>query len=325
MTLIELLLVIALAALVLGMGLGSIASLDVGGRTALGLVQTTLRSANDWAVARRAPARVRIDRAAGTITAEGLDVIGTWHFESDPPKGAFGLDGDLVGAELVADGFLGRAVSFRGMGSNAHVQIPVQRESSYDLRQGFQIQLAIRPEKDGSGAVLKIGHALGIDVGRHLDVEAWFAAVRETETGERVSAGKARARTEEGALRLGEWNRVLVSYDRSRLAVFVEGLPAAAIEESAEVAPVDGALILGGGERPWQGALDSLVISAVASEETVELPKTCAFSKETPASIAFAAGGGLDRSVHTEPVKLALEFLDGRRVEIQVNLYGTVE
>jgi hypothetical protein len=39
----------------------------------------------------------------------------------------------------------------------------------------------------------------------------------------------------------------------------------------------------------------------------------------------FDAGGNLDRAVHREPVRFALEQVEGRRYPIMVGLYGTVE
>ena len=76
MTLIELLIVMMLVALILGVGLGALAGIDTGSGPAVALVNSSLRSANNWAVARRAPARVTFDAAANTIYAEGLAVIG---------------------------------------------------------------------------------------------------------------------------------------------------------------------------------------------------------------------------------------------------------
>jgi len=47
------------------------------------------------------------------MVAEAMEVIGTWHFESEPVlEGAFELDGTNGGGVLVDDGFLGRALSF---------------------------------------------------------------------------------------------------------------------------------------------------------------------------------------------------------------------
>ena len=71
MTLVELLFTMTLIAVVLGVGLGALATLDLGARASVGVVQRMLRQADNWAVARRAPARVRIDPARGVIRAEG--------------------------------------------------------------------------------------------------------------------------------------------------------------------------------------------------------------------------------------------------------------
>jgi hypothetical protein len=83
--------------------------------------------------------------------------------------------------------------------------------------------------------------------------------------------------------------------------------------------------VISPGNAPFQGAIDNLVISAVASEEEVHLPKNVAFAKNTPREIVFAPGGELDRDVHREPLRVALEFDDGREVPILINLFGTVE
>src|SRR5215207_669808 len=77
-TLIELLIVTMLIALLLGVGFGALARIDLGERVALSQVHNVLRSAHNWAIARSAPARVRIDPAAGTVRAEGLAILGTW-------------------------------------------------------------------------------------------------------------------------------------------------------------------------------------------------------------------------------------------------------
>ena len=109
-------LVMGLLAFVLGAGLGAFASLDPGRRAAVGLVQDIVRSAHNTAIARRAPARVRIDAATGEIVAEGMAVVGTWHFEDESLSGGGGLDAVGVGTDdgLTADGYLGRGLDLSG-------------------------------------------------------------------------------------------------------------------------------------------------------------------------------------------------------------------
>ena len=325
MTLVELLFVMGLIALLMGVGLGAITSLDVGQKSQVALVQSALRSANNWAIAQEAPALVRIDKKRGAISSEGLAVIGTWHFESDPPKGAFGLDGYLIDAPLVDDGFMGKAVSFRDSPSGGRYEVSVQKDPSYDLSRGFHVALALRPEGARGGRVLQIGGSVGLDVTPGLGLKAWFGAARVDEVGRTVSAGNAVLKTEDGELELGRWSRVLVTYDRSFLRVFVEGVLIAALQEDALVAEVDGPLVLGSGQRPWPGSVDALVISAVGASEEIVLEDGARFTEDAPTRIAFAPGGGLDRAAHREPVELTIEFEDGKRTTLRVGLYGGVE
>lgn len=325
MTLVELLVVMGLAALVMGFGVGALSSIDVGGRSAVAMAQSSLRSARNWSVARDAPSKVTIDHERGTIAAEGLAVIGTWHFEQDPPKGAFGLDGELVGGEIVDDGFLGRALSFVGAAAEAGYEVAVQKDPAFTLTDGFVIEFVARPESTDGGRILRLGGAVEVEAvaGGALKVE--FGALRVDEQGNHVAAGKAILNTEPGVLAPNRWNRVMISYDRDRLRAFVEGIQVGELEESAHVAALDGMMIVGGGRRAWEGAIDTLVISAVAVSDVVELPEGAVFTPETPSEIAFWPGGGLDRTVHREPVEVVVEFDDGVRVPVRVGLYGNVE
>jgi prepilin-type N-terminal cleavage/methylation domain-containing protein len=149
-TLIELLMVIALIAIIFGSGLGMFAGLNPARRATVGLVQNTLRSAHNSSVARQAPARVRFDLASkrkdpdaklqpDTMTAAGMRVIGTWHFEDDQLRGAFGLDGVNLGGYLVDDGFQGKALSFNGAAPESRIEIGVHQDPAYDFRYGFDI------------------------------------------------------------------------------------------------------------------------------------------------------------------------------------------
>jgi len=324
MTLIELLVVMGLVALVLGAGLGALAGIDTGSGPAVAIVNSSLRSANNWAVARRAPARVSFDAETNTIHAEGLAVIGTWHFEDNPPRGAFMLNGSYEGIGLSEDGYLGRALDLEGAEDGGSYEVPVHASPTYNLSSGFQIAFAAKPMDMGSGQVLSIGDAVGVELNSQGGVKAWFLGERRDASGSVTPTGKVLAETPAGLLRIGSWSRVLVSYDRSELAVFVEGVPAARTSDEAWVVKVESPLVIGGRRRQWPGMIDSLVISAVAAEEQIELPQGVSFAETAPKEIVFAAGGGLDRRVHSEPVRFSLEFDDLSNEVIEVGVYGTV-
>ncbi|HIG11139.1 MAG TPA: prepilin-type N-terminal cleavage/methylation domain-containing protein [Planctomycetes bacterium] len=326
MTLIELLMVMGLMALLLGTGLGVIASLDYGTYGATGLVRSSLRSANQWAMARQAPARVRLDIETGRIAAEGLAVVGTWHFEKEPPKGALGLDGELSGADFVAGGFLGKALELDSGVPDGSYIVPVHTDPAFDLQGGFQIQIMLLPTGAQGGTVLRLDRSVKIEVTRQRGLVVTVSTQRfDEETGKEVSAGDARLATPAGVLRADQWNRVLVTYDRTRFAALVAGVEVAFLLEEGEVLPVKGSMVLGGGQRPWSGLVDNLVISAVGAQDEVFLPLGVSFPKGTPGEILFRAGGGLDRFSHKQPVELEVEFEDGRREVVRVNMYGTVE
>lgn len=326
MTLIELLMVMGLMAVMLGFGVGVIASLDIGTYGASSLVRSALRSAKSWAMSRQAPARVRLDPATGRVAAEGLAVVGTWHFEDNPPKAAFGLDGELIDAELVEQGFVGRALQLREDVRGGSYVSPVQTDPAFDLAGGFHIQVALRPEGTRRARVLQLGQAVKLEVTRGLGLIVTVGTQRyDEETGREVGAGNAVLTTPEAVLEPDRWNRVLIAYDRTRFAASVEGVEVAHLDEEGEVLPVKSPMIVGGGERPWTGKVDSLVISAVGAQEEVFLPRGVALAADSPREIVFDAGGGLDRGVHAGPVVLSVEFEDGRTEEIRVNMYGTVE
>jgi len=323
LTLLELLLVMGLMALLFGVGIGMFTSLDLQSRTAAAEVQTVLRSANNWAAARSGPARVRIDRERGALRAEGMAVIGTWHFESLPVRGAFDLDGSAYGCVLDEDGFQGRAVAVGGRG--AHVEIPVEDDAAFDLTHGFTIECALRPSGGGAGRVVAIGSACGLDAMGAGRLRGWFVAVRKDESGAKKETGRVLIESEPGVLPLGRWSRVALRYDRHRFELLVENVPVASVLETAAVWKIEGPLVLSNERRPFAGSLDSLVVSAVVTEDEVLLPPGVMFEKGVPEEVAFAPGGGLDRSVHLQAVELALVFDDGRRRSIGVSLYGTVE
>lgn len=324
-TLIELLVVISLIALLLGIGVGAFARLDAGRRVAASLVEDVLRSAHNWAVAREAPARVRIDPAAGTIRAEGLAVVGTWRFETLPIEGAFGLDGANLGGQLV-DGFVGRAISFSGEPTRSRAELFVERDPAWDPRLGFSLRCALSRGAGGSGTVVDAGGAFGLEVASGGALRGWISSEAvEAETGATRRGPRSMVETAPGLLAPRRWTQVELRYDRRRLALLVDGVPVAEEDEEAPVWRLEGPLVISPDATPWDGALDELVVAMVAGADEARLPRGIAFAAGTPREIAFAAGGGLDRAVHQEPVRFALELEDGERRPIEVSLHGMVE
>lgn len=327
-TLVELLLVIGILALVFGLGFGAIARLDFGEQVALAEVQNTLRSARNFAVAQRSPARASFDLENGTMRASGLQVVGTWRFESEAFEGAFGLSGVHTGGKLVERGFHGRALSFAGEPPRSRVEFALHQEAACDLREGFQLSLALRPddgERGGGGTVLAFGESIGLETSSDGSLQAWFAPEVVEDQGGTMRGGKLTLRTDVDVLRPGRWSEVTLSYDRATFVLEVDHVPCAARREDARVWKAEGPLVLSPANEPWAGAVDDLVVACVQAGEELRLPSKVAFAKTTPKDVRFAAGGGLDRERHAEPVVITLEYSDGRTQTAQVSLFGMVE
>ncbi len=328
LTLLELLLVLMILGLIMGAGLGALATLDLESRETPGLIRNVLRSAQNTALARRTATRVRIDRAAGTLRAEALEPVGTWHFEDASLTGAFGLAGTLDdGGRIADDGYLGKCLSFLGGPVDARVEVPVPGEGRFDLREGFSFDLALNVEGSGAFRVLHVGEACGLDVLADGALRAWFSpALVAAGGGEREARGAAvMATTGPRMVPFGQWVQVRVEYDRLSLRVWVNGTPRARTEEQAPVWAVEGPLTLSDRGTRFDGSLDKLTIGAVLTGDLARLGEGQVFAGPTPDIVHFDAGGGLDRERHPAPLMIEVESADGRRDRVRVGLYGTVE
>lgn len=324
-TLIELMLVMGLIALLLGIGVGVFARLDFSERVAASMVENVLRSAHNWAVARGAPARVTIDRTTGVMRTQGLQVVGTWHFETSPIQGAFGIEGAQFGGELVPDGFQGNAISFVGQPTRSRVEFPIAQDSSYDVREGFSIACAVRVAPGRGGGLLRMGDSLGIETASDGSIKAWIAGEITDELGHTQRGGKIPITSPPAVLAPGRWTVIELSYDQKKLRLSADGNPVAEVLETVPVWRLEGPLVLSPDPSPFPGAIDNLVVSTVVANDESVLPTNTTFAAGTPAEILFAAGGGLDRRVHREPVHLSIEAEDAPATTLVVNLFGTVE
>ncbi|MFN0243876.1 MAG: prepilin-type N-terminal cleavage/methylation domain-containing protein [Planctomycetota bacterium] len=325
-TLLELLLVMSLIAVLMGVGIGVLARIDVGDRVGRSIVTDAVRSAHNWAVGRQAPARVVIDPVSRVVRAEGQRVIGTWHFESLPVEGAFGIDGVDAGVQLADDGFQGRALSFERAAGGAHVEIPVQHDPSFDLARGFALRVALRPSAASrGGAVLRIGETIGLETSEGGGLSAWFAGQAKTEQGDVERGGRTFVRSPHGALTAARWSLVDVRYDLRALVLSIDGIVVARTRDESPVWRLQGPLVISPDRTPWPGSVDSLVISAVAESEEMLLPQSVSFAPDSALEIVFASGGGLDRERHAELPRITLVDSEGATWSLLVHWLGTVE
>jgi hypothetical protein len=173
--------------------------------------------------------------------------------------------------------------------------------------------------------VLAIGATVTLEVGAKGDLSAMFLSKTVDSLGIPRSGEKIHLRTEKGALGLERWHLIRLGYDLTRFTLSVDGVEIAAVESEVPVWKVESPLVLGGGARPFAGSLDALSVRVVESATEVKLPGEVVFAQNVPERVRFGPGGGLDVAFHTEPVSLELEFADGRRQTVRVELYGSVQ
>lgn len=326
MTLLELVLVMFLLALVLGGGVGLFASLDLGKLQAAGLVRSVLRSAQNAAIASGAPARVRLDVATGTLRAEGLVTVGTYHFEERRITG-FGPAGTAEPEDFDEHGFVGAC--FRPAGKlRAVAEIPLQRDPACDFTHGFALACALYRETASGGRVLTLGPPEAPTLALELGSDGSLRGRMLLRQGEAISerrGGSVIIRSEPGLVAIGRWMQVGMRYDRARFELLLDNVRIAAEEQDAFVWRVDAPLVLSDEAVPFPGRIDSLVLQAMVVGEPDALPDSVSFAPGAPKVVQFAASGGLDRGAHFDPPRIALDFQDGSRQTVLVGLYGTVE
>jgi len=335
LTLIELMMVMGIMGIVFGLGLGAFSRLETPGRQTMGVVQSVLRAASNQAVAHQTTTRVGFDASdpdVARIWPAEVAVVGTWHFEEDSLRGAFGLFGDGVGHRLVDDGYIGRGLSVAQVGSE--VRFRVQDDAGFDLADGFALEVAIRDNSGRGGRVLNIGRVIGIDLTAKGGVRGWFTpdhAENDRTAQAALTSDASRAthlftESPDGIVLPGNWSLVRLEYDRRRLLLTVDGVPVDQLESDLPVRQLVGPMTVSSTEdEGFRGEIDKLVVSAVDQGEAIKLPDLATFVAPTPPLVIFAGGGGLDPSVHDRTVEVVVRFADGREESVFVNPFGTVE
>lgn len=328
LTLIELVLVMGLLAVVLGAGLGSLAGLNPGERAAVGVVQDALRSAHNSAVSRTATARVRIDPVNHTLVSEGLEVMGTWHFESNRLEGVEGIDGTFLGMDpaVSPDGWIGNGLDFAAAGRGAEVEFPIQEDPAFDLSLGFAIDLWIKPREVLAAKLYEIPDVVQVELTKTGGVKArLFRASAESVTGMARKGAGLTIESESGLLRPDEWVHLRVAYDRAAARIYADGILVGSELGDFNLWHAESPIILGSRSTNAAVVVDELVISVVTASEEAELPGDVQFKKGAPTVVQFAAGGALDPLVHLGPVEIPLVFPSGKEDMVRVGFYGTVE
>ena len=326
-TLLELMVTMAIAASLMGIGVG--AFLTMGKRSAS---ENALASLQAMIVGVRNssskfPAMLVVDpvsdpSAGKRATIQGLaqEVRQELHFDPRAVEGqaapvtANGIEGltcDFMGNQLQPTG--GRVGGALLLGGG---KVDCGSYAPYDVTDGLTIELWMNPSDPLAGADLVTkGDAIKIRLEGANRIMASVTVAAE-HGGEKVAVSGVIP-----PVRVGHWTGVRLSYDRTRLSIatdvglgFVER---AAKDESRRLIPSPEATLAVGG---FVGLLDDFRFAGVHSTEPVPMPDGVKLIGTKPIVIHFR-DGRLDPACHMGAQRVAMEF-SGKRTTLEIAING---
>ena len=318
-TLLELLLVMAIVASLLGIGVGAFSRLATPERIAAGQLLDAVRGARQLARAANAPAAVVVDPVAGDVYAVGQAAVGNWHFESLDGAG-WPVPASHEGAALDPLGIIGSALDLRTGEGLVVRDLPPGADSPA----GFGLDGWWRPLAEPRPMTLleRPGvFRLALDEEDRLEVTVHLVSEPHPEEFRRTCEGVH--------LPADRFTRLSVTCDGRTLHVAVDGATVGvdtAFERPRAVATAPG-VALWSGERLalFRGWLDELRLASVRALDHRPLPPEVQL--DGPARILrLDAFGRLDAAFHGGPERIG--FVTGEppfRAGVEVGLFGHVE
>ncbi|MEW6743690.1 MAG: LamG-like jellyroll fold domain-containing protein [Planctomycetota bacterium] len=329
-TLFELLITMALMAILLGIGLGAMNRPLPEPQVASARIREAVRRARNFALAERSLAFVVFDPGAARppepgaakVSPGGVRTVGLWHFEDDS-LGGLPAQALAHQAEVQPDGAIGRGLYLRGEQPSF---VDLGSFPGFDAVEGVRLELFVRPDDDGARTLFRKGEAYGLRELQGGRLEA-TVLLRTTDDVTKDPGRRLVLETDDQVLRPGRLSQVVVTYDGWHFEIRVDGLVRASFVQGARTRmlprPLD-SLIGGDPERPFGGLVDEVRVGIYVIEEADPLPRTIvgAFPRTV---VTFGPDGQLDRRVHDCPVEIAYEWGNppNRRV-LRLTLSGEV-
>lgn len=335
--------VLAILAILMGIGVGQLQKLNFARYAAVGQVKTVLRNARESAIASGLPVTVVCDKTESRVYDLAVRPVGQWQFESldgaavptpapsaaggkklpagGSSPGAFGLDARLLGATVEPVGRLGGALVCLTQGARAEVS--VAGLSPWDFVDGFSVECDLKVEKDASAVIFRRGKQFKMSVAPDGSVEMQVG-LAESEKERGKGMGTLIVTTPPSVVLPGRWTRVAAVYDRCALTLLVDGVPRGFREASQPVLADPGAFEMGD-RNGILGLLDGVKVGLIVSREGQVLPRDVTFGFAPPrAFVRFDGEGRLDPAFHGGSLSIPLAFEGGTKREISVGPYGTV-
>ncbi len=289
-TIIELLVVMALIALLSGIGVGMMRRRDSNLTTEINgrLLRSVLREARNSAKLGGAGVLVRLNREENTIEASPLQLAGNWHFEDQFGSRRLAIPDAL---DLVEEGWMGRAVRL------SDNQIDLGRQPFFQATEGFRLRFWVKADAGARGTLFARPGSWKMSL---TDEGALEGEIFVEPQGESVQV-----KTRPGLLTSG-WHRLSMTYDRLELILEVDGVRYGVRKEHRVLAVEPRAHLLLGGSG-FKGLVDEVRLDVALSGKVEEFSVGTDILEEGDTLIRFDGHGRLDRRFHTKPALVILQ------------------
>ncbi|MHC4078566.1 MAG: prepilin-type N-terminal cleavage/methylation domain-containing protein [Planctomycetota bacterium] len=267
-TLMELMTVMALIAILAGLGIGFLGAGTNDMEIAWATIQDQLRLAHETARNSGRPTEVRFTQTDGPLMVQArvLAPVGHWHLEPNEDYYA-GLRPELSGTP-VENGRYGWAMRADLEEGKTVFAVATQGRARFDLVHGFGLRLEVKLEERVRTIVARFGQAFRIELDDQLVPSATLTlADPGPRPGRRITI------TGTQPLRLFQWTQLELIHDGQRLLLVVDGLEVARQSARGECYQLRGDLLeVSPGETPLHGLVDEIRLLAYELGEPQNLP-----------------------------------------------------
>jgi prepilin-type N-terminal cleavage/methylation domain-containing protein len=318
-TIMELMVTMAIAASLMGLGAGLF--LSMGKRTAAdnALAGVSAMVVNVRNASSRFPAMLSVDPAAGEVRGLAQEVRQELHFDPRPmpdgrpdfiAKGIEGRECNFMGAQVEANvGRVGGALRLPGS------KIDCGNYAAYDVTGGLTVQLYMKPDSVGAAELVTKGDMLRVRLEAGNRITATIGVQDEH------GVEKASTSASIPPVIADKWLGVRVSYDRNTLSIWTDSgygwsrRGDSKAEQRLLSIDKDASLMVGG----FSGLLDDFTFAGVHSTEPIRVPNGVKIVGKAPYLIHFL-GGRLDPS-HLGTESVSMEY-NGRRTTLEIATNG---
>ncbi|MFO0984942.1 MAG: LamG-like jellyroll fold domain-containing protein [Planctomycetota bacterium] len=325
-TLIEILMVLALMAILLGVSAGALTRAVPANQLTTYQIRDAVRRARNFAIKEGSPAFVLLEASdehdlGPTLTTGGQRAVGLWHFED---ASLMGYPGPGLGAgfELVPVGVIGRGLQ---LVAEKPSYLDLGHASAFDATDGVACELFVKPYSPGARVLLDKGKSYSLTLDNELRPHAHV--LLRTEGDVARDPGKRLEVELEEPLPLHRYTRLGMSFDGQTIELYVDGrlrnhgrLPA----RKAMLPDPGAALMIGKVQEPFAGEIDEVRLAVLVLEHAQRLPNVLRLGRPRT-EIRFESSGKLDRLLHSGPVDIAFQSGDPpKQRALTVDLMGEI-